>query len=118
MRTAKCNNSSKKDDIELFPGFKPAYEVTQIDWTDYSIDGVTYSETEHTVYESVSVVPGQTCLTSDSACSASKISPVTNYKVGGPSASGDVVRELCAPSVVTSADCIKSKVFIAAGDRS
>ncbi|XP_067937887.1 zinc finger SWIM domain-containing protein 8-like [Watersipora subatra] len=81
VRNAKCNNSSKKDDIELFPGFKPAFEVTHIDWTDYSIDGVTYSETQRTIYESASAVPGQTCLTSDGACAASKISPVTNYKV-------------------------------------
>ena len=80
MRTAKCNNSSKKDDIELFPGFKSAYEVTYIDWSDYSIDGVTYSESS-TAYQIDSTVPGQTCLTSDSCCAASKISPVTNYKV-------------------------------------
>lgn len=79
VRTAKCNNSSKKDEIELFPGFKPAYEVTKIDWSDYKIEGVTYNET--TVYQTIATVPGQTCLTSDHHSTASKISPVTNYKV-------------------------------------
>jgi len=81
VRNAKCNNSSKKGDIELFPGFKPALEATYIDWTDYCIEGITYSEVSYTVYQKASVVPGQTCLTSDSCCAASKVSPITNYKV-------------------------------------
>ncbi|XP_013381125.1 zinc finger SWIM domain-containing protein 8 [Lingula anatina] len=34
----------KKNDIEIFSGFKPAIEACQLDWTDYHIAGVTYVE--------------------------------------------------------------------------
>ncbi|XP_053208052.1 zinc finger SWIM domain-containing protein 8 homolog [Panonychus citri] len=38
------NNFHKKSDFESFPGFKPAMEACLLDWEDYQIPGVTYSE--------------------------------------------------------------------------
>ncbi|XP_064602732.1 zinc finger SWIM domain-containing protein 8-like isoform X2 [Liolophura sinensis] len=37
-------NNMKKNDVEVFPGFKPSLEACQMDWSDYPITGVTYSE--------------------------------------------------------------------------
>ena len=34
----------KKSDIEIFSGFKVGIEACQLDWTDYVIPGVTYTE--------------------------------------------------------------------------
>lgn len=45
QQNAGGNNAGiKKADIEIFPGFKPALEACQLDWTDYVIFGVTYME--------------------------------------------------------------------------
>uniref|UniRef100_T1J7Q0 ZSWIM8 TPR repeats domain-containing protein n=1 Tax=Strigamia maritima TaxID=126957 RepID=T1J7Q0_STRMM len=37
-------NSVRKSDIEVFPGFKPAIEACLIDWSDYPIPGIAYSD--------------------------------------------------------------------------
>ena len=34
----------KKNDVEAFVGFKPAIEACQLDWSDYTISGITYVE--------------------------------------------------------------------------
>ncbi|ESO89038.1 hypothetical protein LOTGIDRAFT_209983 [Lottia gigantea] len=46
---SSSNNSSgnvKKNDIENFPGFKPAIEACHLTWEDYPIRGVTYCDKE------------------------------------------------------------------------
>ena len=37
-----ASSTIKKVDIESFPGFKPAIEACQLDWSDYVIPGVTF----------------------------------------------------------------------------
>ena len=49
VRKGRQQNSNgnvvvKKVDIEIFSGFKPAIEATQLDWFDYIIQGITYME--------------------------------------------------------------------------
>lgn len=51
VKKARNNSSSnasgsKKGDIENFSGFKPAIEACALTWDDYSIPGVTYSDTD------------------------------------------------------------------------
>ncbi|XP_050394140.1 zinc finger SWIM domain-containing protein 8 [Patella vulgata] len=51
VRKARSSSSSgsgnvKKNDIENFPGFKPAIEACYLTWEDYPIRGVTYSDKE------------------------------------------------------------------------
>ena len=38
------SSTVKKQDIEIFPGFKPAIEACQLSWDDYYIPGVTFVE--------------------------------------------------------------------------
>ena len=38
------NSNIKKNDIEIFTGFKAALESCQLDWVDYQIPGITYME--------------------------------------------------------------------------
>lgn len=38
------NSTVKKNDIEIFSGFKAGIEGTQLDWKDYPIPGLTYIE--------------------------------------------------------------------------
>nr|XP_011443902.2 zinc finger SWIM domain-containing protein 8 [Crassostrea gigas] len=40
------NTGMKKNDLENFVGFKPSIEACNLEWTDYPIPGVTYSEKE------------------------------------------------------------------------
>ncbi|XP_013789918.1 zinc finger SWIM domain-containing protein 8-like, partial [Limulus polyphemus] len=36
-------SGTKRSDIDVFPGFKPAMEACLLDWSDYPIEGVTYT---------------------------------------------------------------------------
>lgn len=40
------NSGLKKNDMENFVGFKPSIEACNLEWSDYPIPGVTYSEKE------------------------------------------------------------------------
>ena len=39
---ATANSGVKKNDIEMFSGFKAAIESCQLDWADYELPGITY----------------------------------------------------------------------------
>ena len=47
---ANGTSNVKKVDVEIFCGFKPAIEATQLDWTDYYIQGITYMERQSTMW--------------------------------------------------------------------
>lgn len=53
-RSSSVNGSSnsgiKKNDMENFIGFKPSIEACNLEWSDYPIPGVTYSEKEGSCY--------------------------------------------------------------------
>ncbi|XP_042239030.1 zinc finger SWIM domain-containing protein 8 homolog isoform X2 [Homarus americanus] len=43
-------SNKRVTDGDVFPGFKPALEACQLDWSDYSLPGVTYSRTASRYY--------------------------------------------------------------------
>lgn len=43
-------NTKRVTDGDVFPGFKPAIEACQLDWSDYPLPGVTYSRTASRYY--------------------------------------------------------------------
>lgn len=44
MSVNALNNSVRRSEIEVFPGFKPALEACLLDWKNYSIPCITYEE--------------------------------------------------------------------------
>ena len=38
-----ANPNKKGGDVDIFPGFKPAVEACLLDWSDYPLNGITYS---------------------------------------------------------------------------
>ncbi|KRT86467.1 hypothetical protein AMK59_1153, partial [Oryctes borbonicus] len=60
-KVSKCRNSSNsqsnpnkngslKIDLEVFTGFKPAIEACYMDWDDYPMPGITYTEDANPMY--------------------------------------------------------------------
>ncbi|XP_022909187.2 zinc finger SWIM domain-containing protein 8 homolog [Onthophagus taurus] len=60
-KVSKCRNStssqsngnkngSLKTDLEVFTGFKPAIEACYLDWDDYPMPGITYTEDSNPMY--------------------------------------------------------------------
>lgn len=52
--TSSNNNHSNKSvlrsDIEVFKGFKPAVEACYLDWDDYPMPGITYTQDNNPMY--------------------------------------------------------------------